>query len=84
MLRREAFSSTDTSGSARATDKCSYQSSGVPRYRLTIRRVKPDDCKALILEGVLIELDLARDLHISGRRTISVANPVVQKPGDTP
>lgn len=29
MLRREAFSSTDASGSARATDKCSYQSEAI-------------------------------------------------------
>jgi hypothetical protein len=48
-----------------------------PRYRLTIRRVRADDCKALLLEGVLIEMDLAKDLGLAGRFTVSVENPVL-------
>ena len=56
-------------------------SASVPQYRLTIRRVRADDCKAFLIDGVLVELDLAKDLGLSGRFTISVENPVVQKVG---
>jgi hypothetical protein len=52
-------------------------SAAVPHYRLTIRRVRADDCKALLLEGVEIELDLAKDLGLTGRFTVSVENPVL-------
>lgn len=52
----------------------------VPHYRLTIRRVRVDDCKALLLDGVLIELDLEKDIGLSGRYTVSVENPVLRAP----
>ena len=55
-------------------------SAAVPHYRLTIRRVRADDCKAMLFEGVLIELDLAKDLGLAGRFTVSIENPVL---GDT-
>jgi hypothetical protein len=56
-------------------------SASVPHYRLTIRRVRADDCKAFLVDGVLIELDLAKDLGLTGTYTVSVENPVVQKVG---
>lgn len=52
-----------------------------PHYRLTIRRERADDCKALLVDGVLIELDLEKDLGLSGRFTVSVENPVLRTPG---
>jgi len=52
-----------------------------PHYRLTIRRVHADDCKAFLVDGVLIELDLEKDLGLKGIYTISVENPVYRKPG---
>jgi len=52
-------------------------SAAVPHYRLTISRVRADYCKALLFEGVLIELDLAKDLGLAGRFTVSVGNPVL-------
>jgi hypothetical protein len=55
----------------------------VPHYRLTIRRVRADDCKALLLDGVLIELDLEKDVGLTGRSMISVENPVLQTAGGT-
>jgi hypothetical protein len=54
-----------------------------PHYRLTIRRVRADDCKALLLDGELIELDLEKDLGLAGRFTVSVDNPVLQRSGGT-
>ena len=53
----------------------------VPHYRLTIRRVRADDCKVLLVGGVLIELDLAKDVGLTGRYTVSVENPVLQRAG---
>ena len=52
---------------------------GVRHYRLTIRRVRADDCKALLVDGVLIELDLERDLGLTGRYSIQITNPVLMK-----
>lgn len=57
---------------------------GVPHYRLTIRRVRADDCKALLVDGVLIELDFAKGLGLSGRFTVSVENPVLAAAGGSP
>lgn len=55
--------------------------SGVPAYRLAIERVRIDDCKMLVLEGVQIELDLAKDLGITGTYSLSIDNPMAGRPG---
>ena len=52
---------------------------GAPHYRLTIRRIRADDCKALLIDGVLIELDLAQDLGLTGRFSVVVTNRVLVK-----
>jgi len=68
------------------TDAASFQvrvrrSGGTARktahYQLTIERVRSDECKAMLWEGVVIEMDLARDLGLRGRFTASVTNPVL-------
>ena len=53
----------------------------IPHYRLTIRRIRIDECKAFLVDGVLIELDLEKDLGLEGAYTISVVNPVYRRPG---
>jgi hypothetical protein len=58
-------------------------STKVPHYRLTIRRVRIDECKAFLVDGVLIELDLEKDLGLKGTYTISVENPVYRRPAGT-
>lgn len=55
----------------------------VPHYRLVVERVRIDECKAMLWDGVLIELDLDKDLGLSGEFTVSVGNPVSPQPGDT-
>jgi hypothetical protein len=50
-------------------------------YRLTIQRVRIDECKAILWEGVEIEMDLAKDLGLTGTYTVSVSNPVLPKEG---
>lgn len=46
-------------------------------YQLTIERVRIDECRAVLWEGVVIGLDLERDLGLRGTYTVSVANPVL-------
>jgi hypothetical protein len=53
-------------------------------YRLTIERVRIDECKAMLWEGVVIELELAKDLGLKGTYTLSVTNPVLAKEGVGP
>ena len=48
----------------------------VPHYLLTIVRVRPDECKAIIDDGVLLLFDLARDVGLTGDFTYSITNPV--------
>jgi hypothetical protein len=55
-----------------------------PHYLLTIERVRIDECKAMLWEGVLIEMDLEKDLGLTGRYTLSVRNPVLPKAGIAP
>jgi hypothetical protein len=53
-------------------------------YQLTIERVRIDECKAMLWEGVVIELDLEKDLGLTGTYTLSVGNPVLPKEGIGP
>ncbi|HWR02194.1 MAG TPA: hypothetical protein VN371_10060 [Chlorobaculum sp.] len=47
-----------------------------PHYVLTVIRKGPDECKAIVDDGVVIVYDLQKDLGISGNYTYTVANPV--------
>jgi hypothetical protein len=53
-----------------------------PHYVLTFDRVSADDCKAMLLDGVALEYDIARDLRITGLYTLSVTNWVSPRSGD--
>ncbi|MBN1835803.1 MAG: hypothetical protein JW820_08125 [Spirochaetales bacterium] len=55
-----------------------------PHYRLTIQRVRIDECKAMLWDGVVIELELERDLGLTGTYTLSVTNPVLAEGGMSP
>ncbi len=46
-------------------------------YQLTVERVRIDECKAMLWEGVEIQLDLRKDLGLKGKYTVSAANPVL-------
>jgi hypothetical protein len=52
-----------------------------PHYVLTIRRIKLDECKAILDNGTLILFDLEKDLGIKGIFTYSVTNPVYSSSG---
>jgi hypothetical protein len=81
ILRVESNGCTNAQSFRFHVKKDGNDSAGVPRYRLTIERIVADDCKALLLDGVEIELDLEKDLGIRGPATVSVDNPVVRAPG---
>jgi len=46
--------------------------------------VRSDECKAMLWDGTVIELDLDRDLGLEGTYTVSVSNPVALKGGMRP
>ncbi len=52
-----------------------------PHYRLTIERIRSDECKAMVWDGILIEIDLEKELGLTGTCTVSVENPVFPKSG---
>jgi hypothetical protein len=55
-----------------------------PHYQATIERVRVDECKAMLWDGVVIELDLEKDVGLTGTYTLSVTNPVLPKGGSGP
>lgn len=72
-------------GSNGCTDKGSFKvdvkkedglSLKSPHYILTILRIKPDECKAIVDEGALVLFDMEKDIGIKGSFTYSVANRV--------
>lgn len=72
---------------ARESFKVRVEKSGeaegdIPHFVLTFERIAADDCKAFLPEGVDLVFDLEKDLGLSGRYTLSVANRV--SPGKKP
>lgn len=53
-----------------------------PQYDLTILRIAPDECKAIVDGGTLILFDLEKDLGIKSPFTYSVLNRVYSSSGD--
>lgn len=47
-----------------------------PHYILTINRITPDECKAIVDAGTLIVWDLEKDLGLKGNFTFSVSNTI--------
>lgn len=45
-----------------------------PHFVVTFERVRIDECKAIVSDGVLIEYDIPKDLGLAGLYTLSVAN----------
>ncbi len=76
LFRTDSNGCTDAGSFNVMMKKEPGDSNGVTRYRLTIERIRIDECKALLLDGVLIEMDLEKDLGLKGKYTVSVENPV--------
>lgn len=47
-----------------------------PHYVLTINRIAPDECKAIVDDGIMLSWDLEKDLGLKGSFTYSVRNMV--------
>lgn len=75
-FRVDSGGCTDASSFRVRAEKEEGVSQKSPHYRLTIERVRIDECKAMLWEGVVIEIDLARDVGLKGAYTVSVTNPV--------
>ena len=73
---------TDTNSFRVRVDKSEGAEGGIPHYVLTFERIAVDACKAFLPEGVDLVFDLEKDLGLSGRYTLSVANRV--RPGKNP
>ncbi len=65
------------------TDKSSFkvdvkkdESAKPPHYTLTINRIDPDACKAMLFDGTLVLFDLEKDLGLKGDFTYSITNKV--------
>jgi hypothetical protein len=56
----------------------------VPDYEITFIRENPDNCKAFIPDGVVIEYDLKRDFNIQMPYTLKIENPVIPFTKDDP
>lgn len=68
------------------TDKSSFKvevktvtglSPAAPHHVLTIKRIRPDECKAIVEEGTLVMFDLVQDLGLKGNYTYALANRVM-------
>ena len=67
------------------TDKASFKvdvkkekglSSKAPHYVLTVMRIRPDECKAIVPDGTMVLFDLAKDLSLEGDFSYSLTNRV--------
>jgi hypothetical protein len=76
-------------GSNGGTDKNSFKidlkkepglSAIAPHYQLTIIRIHPDECKAIVDDGVLILFDLEKDLGLKGNFTYAITNHIYSSP----
>lgn len=76
ILRVDSGGCTDTS-SIRPRVRLEPSPAGqIPRYTATFERVRPDDCKALLLEGVELEYRIVEDLGIKGAHLLTLTNPL--------
>lgn len=53
-----------------------------PHFVVTFERVRIDECKAIVSDGVLIEYDIPRDLGLAGLYTLTVTNWVFPRSED--
>jgi len=82
-LRVDSGGCTDKSAIRASVQKEKGLTDRVPNYAVTFERVRVDDCKALMFEGVVLEYDIARDLKITGLYTLSVTNWVSPRSEDS-
>ena len=81
LLARVASGGCTDKGSFRIdVEKTDGITQRVAHYLLTIRRIRIDECKAIVDVGPLISWDLEKDLGLTGNYTVSVKNMVYVVP----
>jgi hypothetical protein len=75
---------TDKNSIKAVVKKSARIDSRVPDYKITFIREKPDNCKAFIPDGAVIEYDLKRDFNIQMPYTLKIENPVMPFTKDDP
>jgi hypothetical protein len=83
-IKVNANGCTDKNSIKAVVKKSSRIDSRVPDYKITFIREKPDNCKAFIPDGVVIEYDLKRDFNIQMPYTLEIENPVMPFTKDDP
>lgn len=78
-FRAESGGCTDKRSFKVNVEKGAGISEKIPNYIITVIRTAPDDCKALLDEGVVIEYDLEKDLGLRGYYTVTVKNMVLPR-----
>jgi hypothetical protein len=81
LFRADSNGCTDRSSFSVEVAKDEGFSPKSPHYRLTIERIRSDECKAMVWDGILIEIDLEKELGLTITYTVSVENPVFPKFG---
>lgn len=76
VVRVESNGCTDKNSFKIDVKKEEGLSPKAPHYVLTIRRIKPDECKAIVDDGTLILFDMEKDLGIKSDFTYSLTNRV--------
>lgn len=76
ILRVDSGGCTDTSSIRPRVRLEPGPADQLPHYVATFERVRPDDCKALLLEGVELEYRIVEDLGIRGLHLLTLTNPV--------
>ncbi|HBT98755.1 MAG TPA: hypothetical protein DEA57_04690, partial [Sulfurihydrogenibium sp.] len=83
-IKVNANGCTDKNSIKAVVKKSSRIDSRVPDYKITFIREKPDNCKAFIPDGAVIEYDLKRDFNIQMPYTLKIENPVMPFTKDDP
>ncbi len=83
-IRVDSGGCTDKASIRAVVAKAEAKQGRAAHYAVTFERVRADDCKAFLPDGVDLEYDVAADLGISGPYTLAVSNPVagVARPAD--
>lgn len=75
-IRVDSGGCTDKSSIRVKVEQGEESLKNTPGYRVTFERVRVDECKAFLLDGVLLEYDLLSDMQILGPHALYVQNPV--------
>lgn len=74
IIRVPSNGCTDKAAIRASARKQNGMTERMPHYAVTFERVRADDCKALLADGVVLEYDVAEDLGLPAHATLAVTN----------